>query len=63
MSDYVRVMISIATQWRVAQALGPAALALAGVPVNGPVRRKPGVARAHKRSVKAAGNGQPGNGH
>ena len=40
MSDYVRVMISIAAQWRVVRALGPSALALAGVPVSGPVRPK-----------------------
>jgi len=62
MSDYVRVMISIATQWRVAQALGPAALALAGVPVHGPVRRKRR-SPAGKRSAKATGLHQPKNGH
>ncbi len=36
MADYVRVMISIAAQRRVMRAIGPAALALAGVPVTGP---------------------------
>ena len=36
MADYVRVMISIAAQWRVLRAIGPAALPLAGVPVTGP---------------------------
>jgi hypothetical protein len=58
MSDYVRVMISIATQWRVAQALGPAALALAGVPVNGPIRRKRRAARVSKTAI-ASGKAQP----
>ena len=63
MSDYVRVMISIAAQWRVAQALGPAALALAGVPVTQPAlpKRRP----AGNRKSRTARNGkvQPKNGH
>ena len=35
MADYVRVMIAIAAQWRVVRAIGPAAIALVGVPVAG----------------------------
>ena len=38
MSDTVRIIVSIAAQWRVVRALGPSALALAGVPVAGPKR-------------------------
>jgi hypothetical protein len=40
MADYVRVMIAIAAQWRVLQAVGPAASALVGVPVAGRRQRR-----------------------
>jgi len=54
MSDTVRIIVSIAAQWRVVRALGPSALALAGVPVAGP--RRPARASASKAQ-------QPQNGH
>ena len=66
MSDYVRIIVSIAAQWRVVRALGPSALALAGVPVTGPAarprRRRPAAA---KRAESKNGNGAqpPQNGH
>ena len=64
MSDYVRVMISIAAQWRVVRALGPSALALAGVPVTGPARPKGRRAQGNKREQRpgAPGTAQPKNG-
>ena len=70
MADYVRVMISIAAQWRVVRAIGPAALALAGVPVAGPASPKrlpalPVTAPPVYREQRKGGPGtvQPKNGH
>jgi hypothetical protein len=58
-------MISIAAQWRVVRALGPAALALAGVPVTGPARPKGRRTRPSKRAQQqnAPGAVEPKNGH
>ena len=61
MADYVRVMISIAAQWRVVRALGPSALALAGVPVAGPAAPKRGRVRPQPAAGPVAA--QPKNGH
>jgi len=65
MSDYVRVIVSIAAQWRVVRALGPSALALAGVPVTGPARPKLRRPAASKRPAQpnAPGARPPQNGH
>jgi hypothetical protein len=68
MADYVRVMISIAAQWRVWRAIGPAATALVGVPVarstSLPVA-PPAVLKAGQPKLRKGGSGKvrPENGH
>ena len=58
MADYVRAMIAIAAQWRVLQAIGPAASALVGVPVSQPKAR-----RARPKSPAGTKVASSGNGH
>jgi len=65
MSDTVRIIVSIAAQWRVVRALGPSALGLAGVPVSGPIRpkRRPSAAAQPPARPNAPGAPLPQNGH
>jgi hypothetical protein len=58
MADYVRVMISIAAQWRVWRAIGPTAVALVGVPVAAPGTKSLAAPHAGRRKLRKGGSGK-----